>query len=153
MVYEINLQAIREEAAAHYSNGEYYCSEAIVSTIRKHFRADMPPEAIAMASGFPVGIGGAKCVCGAVSGGIICIGFFFGRTTPKDDSVNKAMALSHELHEYFISQHKVLCCRTLTKDMVLGSESHMKQCAGYTGEIAEKTAMIIARELGIKTII
>ena len=54
-------------------------------------------EAIAMASGFPVGIGGSKCVCGAVSGGIISLGYFFGRTDPKDEQVNKTLELANEL--------------------------------------------------------
>lgn len=60
----ICLQAIREEAEAYYRNGDFYCSEAIVATIRQHFDAEIPIEAVAMASGFPVGVGGAKCICG-----------------------------------------------------------------------------------------
>lgn len=53
----ICLQAIREEAEAYYRNGDFYCSEAIVATIRQHFDAEIPIEAVAMASGFPVGVG------------------------------------------------------------------------------------------------
>ena len=149
MVTKINTVKIKEQAEKHYADGDYYCSEAIVSTIRDNFQADMPLSAIAMASGFPVGIGGSKCVCGAVSGGVICLGFFFGRTTPKDERVNKAMALAAELHESFKGNHKVLCCKILTKKMELGSEEHMRQCISFTGEVAEKTARIIARELNI----
>jgi hypothetical protein len=33
--------------------------------------------------------------------------------------------------------------------MKLGSPEHMEQCVAFTGEIAEKTAEIIARELKI----
>jgi hypothetical protein len=36
-------------------------------------------------------------MCGAVSGGILCLGYFFGRVQAKDDKVNKALALSNEL--------------------------------------------------------
>jgi len=149
MVKEIDLTAIKEEAAKHYTDGNYYCSEAIVATISNHFQAGIPIEAIAMASGFPIGIGGAKCICGALPGGVICIGYFFGRTAPKDAKVNKAMELSKELHNFFASNHVVLCCSILTKDMKLGSDIHKKKCADITGEIAEKTAEIIARELNI----
>jgi C_GCAxxG_C_C family probable redox protein len=42
-----------------------------------------------MASGFPVGIGGSGCTCGAIAGGVMAIGMFFGRTSPKDQKVNK----------------------------------------------------------------
>ena len=150
MVTEIDLKAIKEESAKRYLDGDYFCSESIVSTIRKHFQVDMPIEAIAMASGFPVGVGGARCMCGAVSGGVLCIGYFFGRTEPKDKKINKAMKLAEEVLSSFKKNHKVLCCSVHTKNMRLGTSEHMAQCASFTGEVAERTAEIIARELKIK---
>ncbi|MDR3302170.1 MAG: C-GCAxxG-C-C family protein [Spirochaetaceae bacterium] len=146
----ICIAAIRKEAEELYRNHDFYCSEAIASTIRRQIEPEMPAEAIAMASGFPVGVGGALCMCGAVSGGIMCLGYFFGRTQPKDDKVNKAMALSKELYDAFTGNHKVACCKILTKGMELGSPVHMEQCISFTGEVAAKTAEIIARELNIK---
>ena len=147
---KININVIKEEAEQRYRNGDYYCSEAIISTIRNYFDPDMPEQAIAIGSGFPVGMGGAMCVCGAVSGGVVMIGYFFGRSTPRDTKVNKAMELTKELHDYFQSKHKVLCCKILCKGMELGSPKHMEQCIAITGDIAAKTAEIIARELGIE---
>jgi C_GCAxxG_C_C family probable redox protein len=150
MVKEIDLNTIRNEAECYYRNGDFYCSEAIVATIRNHFHADIPVEAVAMASGFPIGIGGVKCVCGALSGGILCIGYFFGRTKAKDKKVEKAMTLSNELYKSFINNHRVSCCSVLTKNMVFGSIEHINQCANFTGEVAVKTAEIIAREFNMK---
>lgn len=117
----ICLQAIREEAEAYYRNGDFYCSEAIVATIRQHFDAEIPIEAVAMASGFPVGVGGAKCICGALSGGVMCLGYFFGRTEAKGEQVNKTMALANELHQSFRQKHRVVCCSILTSKMTMGS--------------------------------
>jgi len=147
---KINVATIREEAEQLYRNGDYYCSEAIIATIRKHFDPDMPEQAIAMGSGFPIGFGRAMCACGAVSGGAVVIGYFFGRVKPKDTKVQKAMALTKELHDHFQSKRKVLCCKILCKGMELGSQKHMEQCIAITGEIAAKTAEIVARELNIK---
>lgn len=31
----------------------------------------------------PTGIGGSGCVCGAVTGGVLALGYFFGRTLTK----------------------------------------------------------------------
>ena len=149
MVTEVNLQAIKNEAAKLYIDGDYYCSEAIVATIRKHFQADIPIETVAMASGFPIGVGGAKCMCGAIPGGIMCIGYFFGRIAPGDPKVKKTMELSLELLNDFKHRNRVLCCHILTKNMEMGSATHKNQCAIFTGEVAEKTAEIIARELEI----
>ena len=149
MMKKINLKLIKEEAEQLYRDGDFYCSEAIISTIRKHFDPNMPEQVIAIGSGFPVGMGGAMCACGAVSGGIIMIGYFFGRIEPKDAKVQKAMELTKELHDYFQNKRTTLCCKILCKGMELGSPKHMEQCIEITGDIAAKTAEIIARELGI----
>ena len=149
---KINIEIIKAEAEQLYRNGDYYCSEAIIAAIRKHFAPDMPEQAIAMGSGFPIGMGGAMCVCGAVSGGAVVLGYFFGRVTPKDSKVQKAMTLTKELHDYFQSKRKVLCCKILCKGMELGSPKHMEQCIAITGDIAAKTAEIIARELKVDVI-
>ena len=84
---------------------------------KKYIDSNIPKEAIAMASGFSVGIGGSKCVCGAVSGGIISLRYFFGRTDPKDEQVNKTLELANELQQSFKDNHKVLCCKILTKNI------------------------------------
>ncbi|AZV56535.1 C-GCAxxG-C-C family protein [Clostridium sp. AWRP] len=146
----IDLHKIKTTAENYYRNGDFYCSESIVKTIKDEFNLPVSDDIIKMASGFPVGIGGSGCTCGAVTGGIMAIGLFFGRCEPKDERVNKAMALSKELHDIFKDKHKCLCCRVLTKDMTLGSEEHMKQCIYFTGEVAEESAKIIARELNLE---
>jgi C_GCAxxG_C_C family probable redox protein len=81
----------------------------------------------------------------------MALGMFFGRTQGKDSKVSQAMALSHELHDIFKKRHQALCCRFLTRGMVLGTPQHMNQCIAFTGEVAEETAKIIARELKLKT--
>jgi C_GCAxxG_C_C family probable redox protein len=145
----VNLKKIRQTAESYYRNGDFYCSESIVKTIRDEFDLPLPDDIIALASGFPVGIGNSGCTCGAIVGGVMALGMFFGRTQAKDEKVKKAMAVSHELHDIFQGRHKVLCCRVLTKGMVLGTPEHMSQCIALTGEVAEETAKIIARELNL----
>jgi C_GCAxxG_C_C family probable redox protein len=137
---------IRDIAASYYRCGDFYCSEAVVKAIKDAFDLQVPDSVVAMASGFPIGIGGAGCTCGAVNGGIMALGLFFGRTRPKDDNVNKAMELARELHDTFRKRHRSLCCRILTKGMILGSQKHMDQCISFTGEVAEETTRIIIRE-------
>lgn len=146
----IDLHKIKTTAEDYYRNGDLFCSEAIVKTIKDQFGLPVSDDIIMMASGFPVGIGGSGCTCGAVVGGIMALGLFFGRTQPKDEKVTKAMALSKELHDIFKDRHKCLCCRVLTKDMTLGSPEHMEQCISFTGEVAEEAAKIIVRELNLK---
>ena len=91
MNMSIDLKKLRETAEAYYRNGDFYCSEAIVKAIRDAFDLSLPDSVIAMASGFPVGMGGAGCTCGAVAGGIMSLGMCFGRTKAGDKRVNKVM--------------------------------------------------------------
>ena len=141
-----NPSRIREIAEEYYRSGQYYCSEAIVKTINDEFGLGYPEVVVRLASGFPIGIGGAGCSCGAVTGGVMAIGMVFGRDQPKDPRIDRCLCLSRELHNFFARQHGCLCCRTLIRGMVLKSPEHMQQCIAFTGEVAEETAKIILRE-------
>lgn len=149
MKTEVSINKIKTDAEDLFKAGKYYCSEAIVSSIRSNFELDMPEEMIAMASGFPVGIGKSKCTCGAVSGAVISLGYFFGRTKGGDPKVENALKLVNELQQSFKDNHKVLCCSILTKDFDMSSGEHKKQCVSLTGEMAQKAAEIIVRELNL----
>jgi len=148
-IKEIDLNRLRETAESYYRNGEFACSESVVKALRDGFGISMPEEVIAMASGFPVGMGRAGCTCGAIVGGIMALGMVFGRTQGKDPRVKHVMALARELHDGFQAKHAVLCCRVLTRGLQLGSPEHISQCISFTGEATEEAARLIARELGI----
>jgi len=148
----VNIQQVRYDAEEVFRIGGFYCSEAIVSAIRKNFDPDMPEALIASASGFPVGVGKSKCMCGAISGAIIALGYFFGRKNGETDNA-KVMELSHELQESFRKNHLgTLCCHIHIKGMDITTGEHKKQCVAFTGECAQKAAEIIARELDIKLV-
>ena len=134
---------IRENAEQLYRNGSFYCSEAVVKAVLEGFGEDVPHHIIAMSSGFPVGIGGAECTCGALSGGVMTIGYYFGRSKEGSPEVNKSMELSKQLYDRFISRNRCSCCRVLTKNMVKGSAEHMEQCIRFTGEVAQDCVEII----------
>ena len=152
----IDIRQIRQDAEEAFRVGGFYCSEAIVSSIRKNVDPNMPIELVAAASGFPIGVGRSKCMCGAISGAVICLGYFFGRTessSPADQKSQYCMALAYEIQESFRQNHKgVLCCHIHVEGMDMASGEHKTQCVAFTGEMAEKTAEIIARELGLAVV-
>jgi C_GCAxxG_C_C family probable redox protein len=147
----VNIRKVKEDAEAFFRAGNFYCSEAIVASLRRNIAPEMPEALVAAASGFPVGVGRSKCMCGAVSGAVIGLGWFFGRTepsTPQDPKSVNTLKLAAELQEHFRNNHKgVLCCHVHTKGMDMASGEHKAQCVSFTGEMAAKAAEIIAREL------
>lgn len=146
MTNQVSSKKVKEDAESMFREGKYYCSEAVMASIRDNFQIDVPDEVIAMASGFPVGIGKSKCTCGAVTGGVMALGLLFGRTSgsnPKDPLSIKTLELANQLQASFKENHKVLCCSVLTKGMDMASGEHKNQCVAFTGEMAEKTAQLI----------
>lgn len=144
MRFDVDLERIRKIAEDYYRNGDFYCSEAVVKTIIDEFQIDVSEDVIKMASGFPVGMGGMGCTCGALTGGVMAIGLVYGRSQGKDPKVNKAMELSAKLYQIFCERHKVSCCKVLTRGMEKGSPEHMQQCIAFTAEMAYEAAKIIA---------
>lgn len=149
---EISIQKVKHDAEEAYRVGDFFCSEAIINSVKNNIAPEIPAELIAVASGFPVGVGKSKCICGAVSGGVMALSYFFGRTTGGDVKVNKALEIANELQESFKSNHKVLCCKILTHGMDMGAKEHKNQCVSFTGEVAEKVAEILSREFQLKNI-
>ena len=147
---EVSVSKIGKDAEDLFRGG-FFCSEALMSAIRSNFELDVPEAVIAMASGFPVGIGRSKCLCGAVSGGVMALGLFFGRTVQGDPKVEKNLAVAKELHDYFKEANgkNALCCRILTKEFDMSKGEHKEQCIQYTGMAARKVAEIIIRELSL----
>ncbi len=143
----VNIQEVKSRAEKYYRDGDFFCSEAVVKTIKDVFNAPFDDEIIKLASGFPVGMG-VGCACGAVNGAVMSIGMFFGRSEAKNKDVNKAMKLTKELQKKFQSVRKVACCKILTKGMWHGTSKHMEHCIGITGEVTAMATEIIARELG-----
>lgn len=144
---EINVEKIATDAANYYERGDFFCSEAIVRSFNENLKMNLSDGAIRMASGFPVGLGKSKCLCGAVSGGSMILSYFFGRSEPKDPKVAKCLELNNEIVSKFKERNRVTCCSILTKNMDMASGEHKEQCVRFTYEVAKDVAEILKREL------
>ena len=150
---EVSVKKIVKDAEDNFRGG-YFCCEALMAAIRDNFELDVPKEVIAMASGMAVGAGRSGCMCGAVNGGILALGMFFGRTEqsgPQDPKIVKCLELTKELHNWFKDANgkNSVCCRVLTRVFDMGKGEHKEQCIKYTGLCAGKVAEIVVRELGL----
>ena len=152
---EISIRKIRYDAEEIYKAGDFLCAEAVVYSMRQNIDPNMPKELISVATGFAIGVGGSQCMCSTVSAGVLCLGYFFGRTFPTtitDPQSQKTIALAYELQEDFKVKHKVLCCHAHIKDRDIAKGENIEHCATFVGDMAAKTAEIVARELGLKTV-
>ena len=146
MTKDVNLDQLQKDAVEIFNQG-FACSESIIYAIKKNFELEMSDDAIAMSSGFPWGLGGGGCICGALAGGTMCIGYFFGRKTPGDPKINKCFELTKELHDFFRETCGGTCCRILTKGKEKNSPERKEQCTKFVAATVKKTAEITPREL------
>lgn len=146
----LSVKKVIQDAENNYKNG-FFCCEALVAAIIDNFELDVPREVIAMSSGMAVGVGRSGCLCGAVNGGVLALGLFFGRTEPGDPNIETCLKLTHELHDWFRAANgkNSTCCRVLTRGFDMGQGEHRKQCIRFTGLCAGKVAELVIRELGL----
>ena len=142
----MNMEKLEQDAADIFHQG-FACSESVIYAIRKHFGIDLSDDAIAMSSGFPWGLGGGGCICGALAGGTMCIGYFFGRRTPGHPKIQRCFALTKELHDFFRDSFKSPCCGVLIRGYAKDAPERKELCTKIVTGTVRKTASIILREL------
>ena len=146
MTININIENLQKDAAEIFNSG-FACSESVIYAIRKHFEIDISDDAIAMSSGFSWGLGGGGCICGALAGAAMCIGYFYGRRTPGDPKINRCFELTNELHDKFKEAHGSTCCPALWIGLEKNSPERKEKCTKIVVETVKITAEILIREL------
>jgi C_GCAxxG_C_C family probable redox protein len=141
------IEEAKNKAEEMYRTGEFLCSEAILLVANEFLGKPMPNKIVKLASGFPVGIGKAGCVCGALSGGVMALGLKYGRTKPRAKTPGMFEA-SKELHDRFIARRGHTCCRILIRHFQMGSPEHIKHCTAITGEVAADVIDILSGDEG-----
>lgn len=146
------LNEIRITAEEYFRNGELFCSESVVKTLNDALGQPYSDDVIKLASGFPVGLGKAQCLCGAVSGGEIALGMVYGRV--HGESMNpKMLDKAKGLHDFIKEEYKSLCCRVITREWAgdnFMSPGRKKHCIEITGRVAEWVANELVNDGVIK---
>lgn len=130
------IQQARETAEGYFRRGEYFCSEAVLTTINDMLGRPLPREIVRLASGFPIGIGKSGCLCGAISGGVMALGLVYGRTEP-GTPMPKSFPTNAALHDYIKEKYGSTCCRVLVRPYPeFNSPERKEHCIRMTGEVA-----------------
>lgn len=123
----VDTEACVADALDIFQHG-YACSEAVIYAMNKHFCWHLSDDAIAMSSGFPWGLGGGGCICGAAAGGTMCLGFVYGRRKPGDPKIDTCFAVTKEFHDAFRKKFGAICCRVLIQGMDRNAPERKQQC-------------------------
>ncbi|WP_221252014.1 C-GCAxxG-C-C family protein [Desulfuromonas versatilis] len=118
----------REIAGQYYDSG-LNCAQSVLRATTG--RAD--EELMAITKAFGSGIGGAKCLCGAVNGGVVAL------------AINGRGELAAELVKRFKEKNRVTCCSALTRPFRWGSSEHLANCRALTAETAEIVAALLEK--------
>ncbi len=136
------LDKVQDNAEQLFRSGTYFCSEAVLQTINEILGKPYDENIVKLASGFPIGMGKAQCLCGAVSGGQMALGIVYGRVEgePMQD---KMFDISKKLHDYIIDEYKSTCCRVITRKWQgddFKSPERKEHCITITGKVARWVA-------------
>lgn len=132
------VELVRGKAENLFAARAHLCAGAVLHTINESLGGGLDPEvASRLASGLPEGLGGAGCLCGALSGASLAVGLMIG------DGTYKVPAWSRQLHDRFKQRFGSTCCRVLSKKTQDDPEANFQRCIQCTGEAAAIAADII----------
>lgn len=135
---------IGKRAGNLFHSGQLLCSEALLVVMNRVLGGGMADElAIRVASTLPQGLGESGCACGALTGGVLALGLFLGRSSPGARDKLHARAAASLLHSRFKKRFGSSCCRVLTGKVKDDSMRHAVQCATLTAETAEMVAQLL----------
>lgn len=129
------------QAQRLFQNGKLLCAPAVLVVLNRALGGELSEDmAKALAAGLPIGMGGAGCACGALTGAQLALGMFMGQGRRGQKRTRKAAAA---LHDAFKEQCGSTCCRVLIKKVLHDKKAHMAQCARFTGLATGLAAEII----------
>lgn len=128
-----------------FSRNELCCSESVLYVINQTFRGSLSPEqSVRLGSGFCHGMGGGDGVCGALSGAIMTLGLFLGRSRPGEPKQKKFDPAVKALHDQFVQKFGTTSCRTLCDAFGNNRRARKRNCALLTqtgGALATETLL------------
>ena len=138
---QINSKA--GEKAFNYHKSGYHCAEAVSKAIIEAYDVDNGNYIPKAATAFGGGVGRTKQeICGALSGGIIALGYLFGRCEPETDWTD-ASDLAAKLKHQFVQKYGTTNCGALLA--TFGPQDNMMRCKQLSGEVADMLADIIGQ--------
>ncbi|MDA8236035.1 MAG: C-GCAxxG-C-C family protein [Clostridia bacterium] len=117
----------------------YNCCESMIKASIEIFELPLPESTYLMGRFFRQGVAESGCICGALAGGVMMLGFIAGEHKQNVD-------LAKKFQKDFIRQFGSSCCRVIRKNHSLLDKFSTKECKLITRYTAGKLQEILVRE-------
>jgi C_GCAxxG_C_C family probable redox protein len=122
------------KVAYGYHESGFHCAEAVSKAVVEAFGRGMRASIPSVATAFGGGIGRThQDICGALTGGVIALGYLFGRNEACSDWTNVS-ELAAELKRRFVQQYGTTNCGALLA--TFGPQEDGNRCKRLSGEVA-----------------
>jgi C_GCAxxG_C_C family probable redox protein len=129
----MDKKQVEQKAFDLFQNG-FNCAEAISTAIVEWYGTGSAGFTSKTATAFGGGVGGTKCeTCGALTGGVIALGWLFGRAEPGADKEN-VYALATEFRNRFLDAFGSTHCKPILD--AFGKQEDLLACKHMTGAAA-----------------
>ncbi|PLX96758.1 MAG: hypothetical protein C0621_01445 [Desulfuromonas sp.] len=118
------------ERAGRLFDAGYNCTQSVLQATS----GIDDPAMMEMADAFGGGIGNSRCLCGAVTGGVMALGL---RGKGKE---------SGKLVAAFKERNRTTCCKGLSAPYTWNSKEHLANCRRLTVEAAAMTIELLGEE-------
>ena len=125
-----------ELRAASYYEAGYHCGESVVRAANEVSGSELPPEVMRLASGFCEGLGGSRCVCGALAGGVMSLGLLAGRESA-DDPWEPSYFAAAELRRRWVEDQEAESCDEVVSRI---GGMHLPQRWAHCTDLVGRTA-------------
>lgn len=130
-VYDIGAveENLAKRAEELFGQG-FNCCESIIKSSIETLKLPLPENTYLMGTFFREGVASSGCICGALAGGIMILGFIAGKD-------KKNIDLAKDFRAKFVKQFGSTCCRVLRKEQSFADRLTRKKCREITRFAAE----------------
>jgi len=112
----------------------YNCAEMVFTKLGRYYDPDFDADLMRLATGFGGGMGEAADVCGALVGGVMLIGYLYGRTSLAEDKED-CQRYTRRFHDEFLRRCGGTSCAHFTQGEF--TPANQQKCANVVTQAAE----------------
>jgi len=135
--------AVSQNARKYFESG-LNCAESVLRSVVEHVEESQSGALYRLATPFGGGVGGShEELCGAMSGGVMAVGYFTGRDHAEEDAA-PSKAIAAVLRERFQDQYGCTQCGAILDKM--GPQASSEKCAALVAITADLVMSLLEEE-------